>query len=199
MLSKNVEPGGQTRRQLAAQPAGDPPHERDRQQHERNRHDADRQLVVAADGDRQRVEPVAQRRLVLGHVAIENVAARDAMPDVGVGRLVTVERLAGADRRGPEVDAEPVANLRPERVRTVPDVEHQKDQEHQARPAHRETILRASRSSRNSARRAQSPPLVATEDDTDAPGRRSRRSIDTPRAHRSNRGPCRSRSSSSGP
>ena len=102
MLRDDIEPRRQARGRGPAGAKRDPPDERDRRQHVRDRHDADRQLVIAADRDRQRVEPVAQGRLVFGQVAIEHVAREGPMTDVGVGRLVAVERLGLAGRHRPE-------------------------------------------------------------------------------------------------
>ena len=69
------------------------------------------------------------------------------MPDVSVGGLVAVERLAGADCRGPRLDTERIAHVRSKRVPAIPHVEDEDHDQCQKRPAHRRgfTITRIRR------------------------------------------------------
>ena len=146
--------------------------------------------LIAAERDRQRVEPVAQRRLVLGQVAIHDVAAQDAMPDVGISRLVAVERLAGADRRGqrliPSASRTCGPNVCPRyqtskiksRISTRPG------------PAHREAIscVDVAAGTRLGRALARARRLLIARD-KGGPERRCRATCDTPPARRSSRAP----------
>ena len=93
------------------------------------------------------------------------------MADVGVGRLVTVERLAVADRLRPEVDPGRRADVAARTCGAVPDVEHHQQDEDQASPSHQNRVPRPS--GRPSVVGAQLRRLASsTERDTAGPGRR---------------------------
>ena len=104
---QGVDRGGDAGGQGAGQSPADPPDQGDREQHRGDRQQADGQLVVASQGHPQGIEPVAQGRLVLGEVAVHDVAVEQAMADVGISRLVTIERFRCARGHRPEVS--PVA------------------------------------------------------------------------------------------
>ena len=134
---QDVKSRGQAGRARSAEPPRDPPDNGDGRQDTWDRHQPDRQLAIAADRDPDCIEPVAKWRLVLRQVAIHDVALKDPMPDVGIGRLVAVQGLALTDCHGPEVHSRRSPDIRSKRMRAVPDVErHQEDQD-QDRPSHR--------------------------------------------------------------
>ena len=127
-----IRQGREDGRSGPGEAAPDPPDENDRRQHERDRQQPRRQLVGAAEGDGEGVEPVAGRRLRLREVAIEDVAGQDPPADVEIDRLVAVDRLRSRPRDRPEPQAGRLADARPEGVAAIPGREGQDRQ--QGRP-----------------------------------------------------------------
>ncbi len=129
-----IDEGRETGRGRAADAESDPPDQNDRREDVGDRHEPDRQLIGPADRDGQGVEPVPERRLVLGQVAIEDVAAEHSPAHIGIGRLVAVERLdlAGADEPAFE---RPRDRRRADRVPPPGDVKGQNQHE----PGHHRT------------------------------------------------------------
>ena len=131
----DVEPRGQDRRARPTDPERDPPDGGDRQEDERDRQQPDRQLVIAAHRDGHRIEPVTQRRLVLGQVPIQDVATDDA--DVRYRRRRPRRNRGARSRRlsRAKVDPRRSPDVRPERMSAVPDVDHEHQDENPDRPS----------------------------------------------------------------
>jgi hypothetical protein len=134
---QNEPEGGDRPAGRARQPPAEPPHQRDVQEHQRQRQQADRPFVRAADPDRERIQGIPARRLVLGEVAVEHVARDDPASHVRIRRLVAVQRLRLAPHDGPRRPPDRGLHVRPEGVPAPPERQEQEQRERQpvAQPA----------------------------------------------------------------
>ncbi len=125
----------EARRDRPAKLPADPPDQDECCQHHRDGQQPDRPLRRPSYPDRQRIEPVPERRFVLGEVAVHHGPFGYPTADGAVDGLIAVEwlRLPGHDR--PETQPDTIANRRAERMPTPPESEGENDNERSDRPS----------------------------------------------------------------